>query len=232
MKVLAVVPARSGSKGLPGKNIMEICGKPLIAWSIEAGLQSKYVNEVMLSTDCPKIAEIGIEYGATVPFLRPKQLAQDDSSTAEVLTHLITELEGRKEFYTHILLLEPTSPLRTAKDIDNAFELLINNEEAESIVGISQVESAHPSFCVSLEDKGFIRSKNNFQILRRQELEELYFYEGSVYISQIESYKINKNFYHPKTLGFKMPKWKSFEVDDYTDFIIIEALMNNITNLE
>lgn len=167
------------------------------------------------------------KYGATIPFLRPKFLAKDETATSDVLIHLIDEMEKNGIFYDYILLLEPTSPLREAIDIDNAFERLIAVNEAKSIVGISKVESQHPSFTVTIDNKNnFIQSKNDFKVLRRQEIEELYFYEGSIYISEIKTYKEQKNFYHNKTLGYIMPKWKSLEIDDNIDFIMTEALMN------
>lgn len=225
-KILCVIPARGGSKGLPGKNIKQLIDKPLIAWSIEQGLGCKYVNEVVVSTDSEEVAEIARKYGARVPFLRPDFLAQDDSSTADVLLHMIVELEKIGETFDYILLLEPTSPLREVIDIDKAFEQLLSIPNAKSIVGISKVESQHPSFTVSLDtDNNFIRSKNDFKVLRRQEIEELYFYEGSVYISEIETYKEKKNFYHKDALGYIMLKWKSLEIDDEVDFIMTEALL-------
>uniref|UniRef100_UPI004048122F acylneuraminate cytidylyltransferase family protein n=1 Tax=Algoriphagus sp. TaxID=1872435 RepID=UPI004048122F len=225
-KILCVVPARGGSKGLPGKNIKMLIDKPLIAWSIEQGLGSKYVNEVIVSTDSEEVAEIAKNYGARVPFLRPDFLAQDDSSTADVLVHMMNELEKIDETFDYILLLEPTSPLREVNDIDKAFEQLFSIPQAKSIVGISKVESQHPSFTVSLQNESnFIQSKNNFKVLRRQEIEELYFYEGSLYISEIKSYREKKNFYHKDTLGYIMPKSKSLEIDDEVDFIMTEALL-------
>lgn len=224
-KILAVIPARGGSKGLPGKNIKQLIDKPLVAWSIEQGLKSKYVTEVIVSTDSEEIAAIAKKYGARVPFMRPSFLAEDNSSTADVLIHLVNELEKSGEYYDYLLLLEPTSPLRESEDIDKAFEQLLSVPDAKSIVGISQVESQHPSFTVSVTAEGFIRSKNNFKVLRRQEIEELYFYEGSVYISEVATYKEKANFYHEKSLGYIMPKWKAFEIDDHVDFIITESLL-------
>jgi CMP-N,N'-diacetyllegionaminic acid synthase len=225
--ILAVIPARGGSKGLPGKNIRPLLGKPLIAWSIEQALGSKYVNEVFVSTDSEEIAQVARTYNAKVPFLRPVQLATDEAKTSDVLLHFIDEMEKQGNTFTHILLLEPTSPLRETEDIDKAFEMLLECDEATSIVGISKVESQHPYFTVSLTKDKLLRSGNNFQILRRQDIEDLYFYEGSVYISTIEKYKELNNFYHNNTLGYIMPKWKSFEIDDMVDFVIIEALLNN-----
>ena len=225
MKILTIIPARSGSKGLPGKNIKNLQGKPLVAWSIEQGLSSKHINEVIVSTDCAEIADIAKQFGARVPFLRPDYLATDTATTADVLIHMIKELESMGEVYDYILLLEPTSPLRSGKDIDQAIEMLANTNNAKSIVGISKVESQHPSFCVSLSKEGFLESKNDFKVLRRQEIEDLFYYEGSIYFSEIATYIEKKNFYHEKTLGLEMPKWKAFEIDDEVDFIIVEALL-------
>jgi CMP-N,N'-diacetyllegionaminic acid synthase len=232
MRVLTVVPARGGSKGLPGKNIKMLLDKPLLAWSIQQGLASKYVDEVIVSTDSEEIAAIAKQYGASVPFLRPAALARDETSTADVLVHLITTLESQGEVYDYILLLEPTSPLRETSDIDAAFEKLLSNNDATSIVGISSVESQHPLFCVSLTEDGFLRSANDFKVLRRQEITPLFFYEGSLYISEIEVYKQQKNFYHNNTLGLVMPKWKSFEIDDKVDFLIVETILKNKQSIQ
>lgn len=232
MKVLAVVPARSGSKGLPGKNIMPLLGKPLIGWSIEQGLACDYVDEVIVSTDSQEIADVALKFGATIPFLRPADLATDTTSTSDVLVHLIAELELLGKSYDYILLLEPTSPLREVADLNKAFQQLRSTPEASSIVGVSQVESQHPEFCVSLNEKGLLSSKNNFAVLRRQDINELYYYEGSLYLSEMQAFKEKRNFYHEKTLAYKVPKWKAFEIDDLVDFIIIEALLKNRNKLD
>lgn len=232
IKILTVIPARGGSKGLPGKNIKHLINKPLIAWSIEQGMGSKYVNEVIVSTDSEEIADIARQYGARVPFLRPSHLAQDTSSTKDVLIHLIEELEKKGEFYDYLLLLEPTSPLRETSDIDASIEILVNTQGARSIVGVSRVEGQHPVFCITLTENGFLESKNQFATFRRQDIDELYFYEGSIYLSEIQAYKESGTFYHEQTLGYRVPKWKSFEIDDEVDFIIVEALLKNHLSLK
>lgn len=226
-KNLAIIPARSGSKGLPGKNIRQLIDKPLIAWSIEQALSCKYISEVIVSTDSEEIAEIAISYGAKVPFLRPASLAGDHSSTNDVMIHLIDELDKKNEFFDYLFLLEPTSPLREVKDIESAYEILLNSNNATSIVGISKVETQHSDFCVTLDKNNFLISSNNFNIVRRQDINPIYFLEGSIYISEVEAYKTTKKFYHEKTLGYTFPKWKSFEIDDITDFVIVEALLKS-----
>lgn len=226
-KNLAVIPARSGSKGLPGKNIRQLIDKPLIAWSIEQALASKYISDVIVSTDSQEIADIAIQYGAQVPFLRPAHLAEDHSATSDVLIHVINELSNNNQTYEYLFLLEPTSPLRETIDIDLAYEKLISTTNAKSIVGLSKVEAQHPVFCVSLDANDFLESANHFKVVRRQDIKSSFFFDGSIYISEVGTYKKMKSFYHDKCIGFVFPKWKSFEIDDLTDFIIVEALLKN-----
>ncbi|MCX5695198.1 MAG: acylneuraminate cytidylyltransferase family protein [Candidatus Omnitrophica bacterium] len=224
--VLALIPARGGSKGLPGKNIRLLLGKPLISWSIEQALGSRYIDKVVVSTDSTKITGIARHYGAEVPFRRPKKLASDNAKSMDVILHAINFYESRGHIFDIIVFLEPTSPLREIEDIDKAIEILMTNQKAESIVGVAKLESAHPEFLVKLK-KGFLEPYLNkaYKVFRRQEVEELYFFEGSLYIAYAESLKNKKTFYHNKTLAYIVPKWKSFEMDDYTDFIIIEAIL-------
>jgi len=224
---LAIIPARGGSKGLLGKNIKNLCGKPLIAWSIETGLKSKYIDDVMVTTDSQEIANIAKQYGANVPFLRPEELASDTATTFDAVKHTIDFYKEKlnKEF-NYIVLLEPTSPLREADDIDLAIEQLLNSN-AKSIVGICKTEDQNPAFLVKKDQKNFISGyeNNDMQVLRRQDIEDVYFFEGSLYISDIITYLNNKTFYHEYTIGYEVPKWKSLEVDDIYDFIMIEAIM-------
>ena len=236
---LAIIPARSGSKGLPDKNIKLLCGKPLLAWSIESALDSQYIDEVVVSTDSSIYADIAKSYGANVPFLRPESLSSDTTTTFDVLEHCIRFYkESLGKTYDYVVLLEPTSPLRVKNspqalgDIDRAIQELLAHKleskaqtQAQSLVGISLTEGANPAFLVELEN-GFIRPYENmdFKPLRRQEIKPVYFFEGSLYISSIEAFLEHKGFYHHLTLGFEMPKWQSLEVDDIDDFAMVEAM--------
>ena len=224
-RIIAVIPARGGSKGVPKKNIKGIHGKPLIAWTIEAAQSSKYLDEVIVSTDSFEIKEVAEKHGARVPFLRPSQLAEDTTSSMDVLIHAINFLknEEHKEFDV-LIMLEPTSPLRETKDIDASLEALINHKTARSIAGVSNVEGANPDFVVTLED-GLMRSKNNFVVKRRQDIDDYYFYEGTIYASYVSDLYEKRNFYHELALAYIVPKWKSFEIDDLIDFTIIEHLL-------
>ena len=224
---LSIIPARAGSKGLKQKNLKELCGKPLVCWSIDAGLKSKYIDEVMVSTDDLQIAEVAKTYGAKVPFIRPKFLSKDTTPTFDVIEHAVQyyKSELKKEF-DYIVLLEPTSPLREIEDIDNSIKKLINSN-AQSIVGISKTESQNPSFLVLKNAESYISGYEhpNIEVVRRQNIKSVFFLEGSIYISKTSILLNRKTFYHEKTLGYEIHKFKSFEIDDIYDFVIIEALM-------
>lgn len=226
-KVLAVIPARGGSKGLPGKNILNFCGKPLIAWSIEQALQTPEIDKVIVSTDSQEIAEIAKSFGATVPFLRPDFLASDTASSIDVLLHAADFLnQNAGENYDYLVCLEPTSPLREVKDISGALETLNQNQSIESVVGVARTESIHPAFLYKIEEEKltpYLAKHPNS--LRRQELEILYHLEGSVYAATIDSLREKRGFYHEKTAPWIVEKYKSIEIDEYSDFIQAEALM-------
>ena len=232
-KVLAVIPARGGSKGLPGKNIRPLCGKPVIAWTIEQALACPLIDEVFVSTDSAEIAQVSEQYGVSVPCLRPAELATDSATSVDVLLHALAFFKGRSQTFDYIIMLEPTSPLRKKKDITNALGMLDAHPQAESIVGVCRAEGQHPAFLVSLFD-GFIKPYGrDFQegiipVLRRQEIGNVYFFEGSLYISSVKSFLDKKSFYRPDTIPYIVEKWQSFEIDDIYDFTIIESLMQYI----
>ena len=232
-KILAVVLARGGSKGVPRKNIKILCNKPLIAWSIEAAKKSKYLDKLIVSTDDSEIAQVAREYGAEVPFTRPAELATDTAASVDVLLHALDFFEQAGEKYDYIIQLDPTSPLRTVDDIDNALEMLNNHNSAKAIVSMVKPESSHPDFVVTLTETGLIRPLGQglggfgAPPKRRQELEDYYFPEGTVYISEVETLKKRKNVYHELTLAYPVERYKQFEIDDEMDFILIEALMKS-----
>ena len=226
--VIAIVPARGGSKGLPGKNMRELCGQPLISWSIQAGLGSSHVDEVMVTTDSPEIADVARAFGAAVPFMRPADLASDTATSFDVIWHTLEfyKTELRRSF-DYVVLLEPTSPLRDKRDVDMALRQLLNKPQASAIAGICKTESQNPAFLVRRDAAGFIEGYENrsMKVLRRQDIAEVFFFEGSVYISETEALIRHKTFYHAQTIGYEVPKWKSLEIDDMVDFVMVEALM-------
>lgn len=229
--ILAVIPARAGSKGLPGKNVKKLLGHPLLSWPILAAKGSQYIDKVIVSTDSEEYARIAIDYGAEVPFLRPKELAKDTSATFDVLKHALDSL-APDEMFDFIVLLEPTSPQTESGDIDAAIDKLFDHPSAKSIVGIAKSEAAHPAFSVNIKSDGTIKPlyRDEFVVLRRQEIDDVYYFSGSLYLSEVATLLETKTFYHQHTLGYEGPKWKAGEIDDEVDFLVIESLMNYYLN--
>jgi len=225
---LAIIPARGGSKGLPGKNIKEICSKPLVAWSIEAGVKSKYVDEVMVTTDYQEIADIAKEYGANVPFLRPEFLASDTATSFDAIKHTIDfyKNELHREF-DYIVLLEPTSPLREDCDIDNMIEKIVNNEaEFDSIVSIGEVHE-HPSIMKKIINNNHLSAycQELEMKTRRQDNDVAYFPYGVAYIVKRKSLLDEETFYTKRNTFYEIKRYQCYEIDDIYDFLAIENIM-------
>ena len=210
--MIAIIPARGGSKGLPGKNIKEMCGKPLIAYTIEVALKSKSIDHVILSTDDEEIATVAKKYGAEVPFMRPAELASDTAMAVDNYIYTIGRLE--KEWNTKIdsfVVLQPTSPLRIAEDVDGAVELF-NTRKADSVV--TYVKEAHPVFWHKKIDEN-----NN-----RQALPTTYYPNGAVYVFSTEMIR-QKKYYTDKSYAYIMPRERSVDIDFIDDFKYAEFLM-------
>ncbi|HEY0625312.1 MAG TPA: acylneuraminate cytidylyltransferase family protein [Allosphingosinicella sp.] len=231
-RALAIVPARRGSKGLPLKNIRPLGGKPLLAWPVEAACASTLVDRVIVSTDDGEFAEIAKRHGADAPFLRPAELASDTAPSLGYILHAIDTLEQAGDSYHYVVILEPTSPLTDADDIDAALRALdAARDSADSLVGITALETIHPVFMVKRDENGIITplQSESFGVLpRRQDLEPVYSLDGSIYISTVEGVRREQGFCHARTIGFPMPRYKSFEVDDLVDFICIDAIWRNL----
>ena len=229
-RVLALVPARRGSKGLPLKNIRPLHGKPLLAWPIAAAQASRYIDDIVISTDDPEFAEIAVRYGARAPFLRPAHLASDEAPSIDFILDALDTLNAQGAAFDILVLLEPTSPLTEAHDIDQALERLIEaGDDADAIVGVSELTTTHPAYAVGRTAAGHIHplgAPNFDQVpVRRQELPPAFMLDGSLYISKVGALQAQRSFYHPRTLGFVTERHKAFEVDDLVDFWCIEAVM-------
>jgi CMP-N-acetylneuraminic acid synthetase len=223
-KILAIIPARGGSKRLPGKNIKSLQGKPLIAWTIEAALKSSYVDEVIVSTDDQAIADVSQSFGANVPFLRPVALSSDTASSNDVVLHVINTLEQK---FDYVLLLQPTSPLRGWQDIDTAIELCVNNN-AGGVVSVCECEHS-PLWINTLPDDknmaGFIRPVNQGQ--RSQDLPAYYRLNGAIYcyeaVALIENGGI---YYNNQVFASTMSRESSIDIDHELDFKLAEVILN------
>lgn len=221
--VIAIIPARSGSKGLPDKNIRIMHNQPLMHWAISCACHSKYIDRVILSTDSETYAEIGQKAGAEVPFLRPEELAGDRSSTIDVLLHTLQELDTP---YDILVLLEPTSPLTRACDLDNALERFCAQSNAQAMVSVTPTDSHHPEYAAYTDSQGFLQdmSQGLMQHKPRQVLPDAFFPEGSFYISRTSALADKKSFYHRQTLTYPVQRWQAAEIDDLYDFKFIKLI--------
>lgn len=188
MKVLGIIPARGGSKGLPGKNIKILAGKPLLAYTVESALKANHLSKVILSTDDPEIAKVGISLGLEVPFLRPADLAKDQSPTLPVIQHALNYYKDKGEHFDAVCLLQVTSPFRPPKLIDEAiakFQL----QNADSLVSVLKVpDHFNPHWTFEESSDGFLKISTGDEkiISRRQELPACYFRDGSIYITKTD----------------------------------------------
>lgn len=228
-RVIAIIPARGGSKGLPGKNTRMVCGKPLIAWSIEKAKRSDYLDLILVSTDSPEIAEVARRHGAAVPFMRPAELATDHASTYDVIKHALAQCratDSGKFLYT--VLLEPTSPLREDDDVDRMLETLDTRaEEFDSIVSVGQV-TEHPSIMKRLVDERIEPfCPELVQTIRRQDDAPAYFPYGVAYIAKTLTLLEEGTFYTRRCMPFPIKRYQNYEIDDIYDLLCVESVMKH-----
>lgn len=224
-KILALIPARGGSKGIKDKNIIPLAGKPLIAYSIEAAKKSKYIDSIVVTTDSERIAEVAKEYGARVPFLRPAELAADTSKTIDAVLHAIKTLKSMNENYDTLVLLQPTQPLRTVDDIDKAIELYYENGE-NGLVSISHVDDS-PLLIRSINDDGkLVNLLSQNSTCRRQDMPDYYKVNGCIYINKIDELNENTSFNDNK-VPFIMDKEHSIDIDEMSDLWMAECYLKN-----
>ena len=221
--MIAIIPARGGSKGLPGKNIKPLNGKPLIAYAIEAALKSKHIDRVIVSTDDKEIAKISLQYGAEVPFMRPEFLASDTAQAIDNYIYTIDRLE--KDTNTAIdafVVLQPTSPLRTAEDIDGAVNLFLE-KNADSV--ISYVPEAHPvTWHKYLDSEGRFVNIFDDNIQNRQTNRVSYYPNGAVYVFRSSIIR-DRKYYSDNSYAYVMPRNRSVDIDYIDDFEYAEFLL-------
>jgi len=225
-KVLAIIPARGGSKGLPGKNIINLAGKPLIAWTIEASLNSKYITKTIVSSNDPEILEISVECGAEV-IERPDNLASDDATSESVVKHAIDSLESIGEVFDIIILLQPTSPLRNFKDIDEAFEIMLDSD-ATAVISTCEFDNKILKTFMK-NSNGFLKgvSNNKYPFMRRQDLPSVFMPNGAIYIIQKYEFFMNHSFFTSKCLEYKMDSKFSVDIDTSQDLKEVERKLTN-----
>lgn len=220
-RVLAVIPARGNSKGLPGKNVMPLAGKPLIAWSIDAANRSASVDRTVVSTDSQAIADVASVWGADVPFLRPAALAMDDTPGIAPLLHACQMVPG----YDFVALLQPTSPLRTAADLDSAIDLMLG-QGADFCISVTRVKQ-HPNWLFSVSAQGYLERYEQAEMQTdRQSLSPLYAPNGALYIARVAALEEHRTLMGPGTVAYEMSAEKSADIDTALDLRICEMLMS------
>jgi CMP-N,N'-diacetyllegionaminic acid synthase len=226
---LAVIPARGGSKGIPGKNLASAGGRPLIAWTIVAARAAQGVSRAVVSTDSPEIAEVARGLGAEIPFLRPAELATDAAPGMLPILHAIRWLEEQEGYRPdYVMCLQPTSPLRTAEDIDAALALA-RAKEADAVVSVAPVEH-HPFWMKRVSPEGQL---SDFMVperpaLRRQDLPLVHALNGAIYLVRREVLLAKQTWYTERTYAYVMPPERSFDVDTPWDLRIVDLLLGDL----
>lgn len=224
MKHIAIIPARSGSKGLKDKNIRDLCGRPLMAYTIEAAIRSGCFDEIMVSTDSEKYAEIAGRYGANVPFLRSEAAAADTASSEDMIEEVLDGYRKLGREFDTFCLLQPTSPLRVAGDISAAYEIY-RTKASFAVVSVCEAEHS-PLWCGHLpENNEFIDFINLDNMKRRQDGGRFYRLNGAIYIVNVEKFKNHRFFYQAGSYAYIMPQEKSVDIDTEIDFRFAEFLM-------
>ena len=227
MNILGLILARGGSKGIPRKNVVPLAGKPLISWTIEAALQSKSFSRLIVSTDNEEIAEVSRNYGAEVPFMRPAELSQDNSSGYDATIHALDWMKENGGEPDYVFILQPTSPLRTADDIRGAIDLGLS-QKAEAVIGVTEA-SPHPYLARTMSSEGVLGYliEVNPKPTSRHDYPQAWSINGAVYLTTVESLRRTRTFQPPGTLGFVMPVERSIDIDSPWELHLTELILRN-----
>jgi len=223
IQILAVIPARLGSKRLPKKNIRMLYGKPLLAYTIDSVKNSQHVNRFVVSTEDKEIEQISQSYGAEV-ITRLLELARDESPTEDVIINVLEQLHNNEQYTPDIIiLLQPTSPLRTTEDINNAIKTFLNSS-GDSLISVT--EHDHTPYWAFRIEKGLLKPEFTKESLKRsQDLPKLYRPNGSIFITRVKTLLKNRSFYTNQIIPFIMPRERSIDINDEFDFSIAEILL-------
>lgn len=227
MKILAIIPARSGSKGLKDKNIKPLCGIPLCAYTIKAAQESGVFSEIHFSTDSQEYARIAESYGASVPFFRRKELATDSASSWDVVKDVINEYRKKNMEFDAAMLLQPTVPFRSAEDICNCVKML-GERSAGAIVSVTEPDHS-PFWCAELPDDGNMRIYHEKieYLTARQRLKKQYILNGAVYLFRTDHLFACKSIYEHDCYAYVMPRERSMDIDSQDDFDLCEYFLSH-----
>ena len=227
--ILGIVTARGGSKGIPRKNIKPLHGHPLISHTIKAAIKSTVLSDCIVSTDSEEIADISRSYGAKVPFLRPKELAEDNTPSYRVLQHAVTEYQDMHNCNVDIvMLLQPTAPFRTPEDIDNSLKLFIKTPEADSLISCFCDAAFHPRVMYTLKGNRLTPLLEGKQLpVRRQAFEKVYIRNGAIYITKKDTLMEKNTIIGDYPICYEMPFIQSINIDEVSDFSLAEVIIEN-----
>lgn len=224
-RILALIPARGGSQGIKHKNIIDLCGKPLISYTVEAAKKSKYIDDIIVSTDDVNIAKVAIEYGAEIPFMRPEELASGSAKTIDAVVSAIDMLREMGREYDILILLQPTQPLRNEQDIDSSLELFFD-KNCNSVVSVCSVED-NPLLVRYMDEKNVMCKLLNLNsTCRRQDLPPYYKVNGCIYINLIEEVTADLSF-NDNTVPYFMPLERSVDIDEKIDLAVAEYYLKH-----
>lgn len=220
-KILGVIPARGGSKGLPGKNLRMAGGKPLLAWTLEAASGSRYLDRLILSSEDKDIIASGRSLGLEVPFVRPAELAGDEVSAVEPVIHALEQLPG----YDYVVLLQPTTPLRSKNDIDGCIELCFERN-ADAVISVTAVKQ-NPFWMFQRQEDGRLSPlmDRSYLLTQRQGLPDVFYPNGAVYVAGTDYFFRYRTFSGERTYGFEMPRERSVDIDDEKDLAEFERIV-------
>ena len=222
-RILCTLSARGGSKGVPGKNIRDLGGLPLIAWTIREARKSAYLDRIVVSSDDEAILAVARSHGADTPFVRPAELARDDTPGVDPVLHALEAL--RPEEYDYVVLLQPTSPLRTVQDIDGCVARCLDNDWP-CLISITETgDSPYFSFQMDTVDRMVPVIKQDSFHTRRQDLPRTFAPNGAVYVAKCDWLARTKSYLTPETRGYEMPADRSWDIDELLDFDICELLL-------
>lgn len=227
--VLAIIPARGGSKEIVGKNKKLFGKKPLIAWTIEEAKKSDYIDNIIVSTDSNEIADIAIKYGAKAPFLRPRKYAKNKSTAKEVILHALNWFEKNSNTFDYFVYLQPTSPFRKTIHIDESIKQLCSQTIASSIVSVRKVKD-HPYWMKIIAKKGYLKNytDDSDSYSNRQQLPKFYTVNGAIYISTWKVFIKDESFYKKKCLAYLMEETSSHDLDTMTDWHYAEYILSRV----
>lgn len=221
-KIAALITARGGSKGIPKKNIIKLCGKPLIHWTVESASKSKYIDKIFLSTDSDEIINSVTKFPVEVPFKRPKNLSSDKATSTDAILHFIDWMKKTRNEYDTLLLLQPTSPFRKPEHIDNSINRFFSDKNALSLISVTE-NIKSPYLSRKINTKGYIENLFNVESdKRRQDIPVTYYINGAIYLIDVKNFEKYKTFQTPKTLNYIMPYYSSIDIDEPMDLKIAE----------